>query len=62
MGSDVSYAIFVEEDTQAHDIFPVNARVLAFTGKDGQAFAQVVHHPGTKGKHFLRDALKEASV
>src|SRR5271154_6932377 len=35
--------------TSPHDIFPSTARVLAFVTGDGQeAFATVVHHPGSR--------------
>jgi hypothetical protein len=61
-----SYALFVEEDTKPHEIAAKNAGALAFdwaagpTG--GMFFAQSVHHPGTTGKHFLKDSLPLAGA
>lgn len=55
----VDYAYWVHEGTIPHDIFPVNARVLAFPGSDGQmVFTQHVSHPGTKPNRFLVRALQ----
>lgn len=60
VGSDVNYAAAVEYGTQAHDITP-KGKVLAFDLADGtRIFATIVHHPGTKGKSFLRNAIKSA--
>jgi hypothetical protein len=67
-----SYALYVEEDTRPHTIVPVHASVLAWGGprrltgaliSGGQAthFAMVVHHPGTVGVHFLRNAAEQAA-
>jgi hypothetical protein len=61
-----SYALFVEEDTEPHEIAAKNAGALAFdwpagpTG--GMFFAASVHHPGTRGKHFLKDSLPLAGA
>lgn len=55
----VKYAYWVHEGTVPHDIFPVNARVLAFPGRDGKmVFTQHVSHPGTKPNRFLVRALQ----
>jgi hypothetical protein len=55
--SDCPYAMFVEEDTDPHDIFPVNAKALRWESGGGVHFATRVHHPGTKGQHMFRDSL-----
>jgi hypothetical protein len=61
-----SYALFVEEDTEAHEIAAKNASALAFdwpagpTG--GMFYAESVKHPGTTGKHFLKDSLPLAGA
>ena len=45
--------------TAPHEIVPVKARALAFSGAGGQAFARVVHHPGSRmpARAFLGSAL-----
>lgn len=57
-----SYGKFVDQGTKPHDIFPKNARVLHWFGPGGEnIFATHSHHPGTKGKFFVkqtRDAMK----
>ena len=60
-----SYALFVEEGTRPHTI-QGNPTLSFFwpTGPDGPGlyhFASV-NHPGTKGIHFMRDALPLAAV
>jgi dihydroorotase-like cyclic amidohydrolase len=50
------YALFVEEDTKAHRIEAKRARALRFVQAGQVRFARSVWHPGTKGKHFMRDA------
>lgn len=55
--ADASYALMVHDGTEAHDIVPREARVLAWQGASGPAFAMRVHHPGTAGRPFLTDAL-----
>lgn len=57
-----SYAWWVEEGTPPHDIVARNASALAFywaNGPDGPGtyFFRKIKHPGTKGVHFMRDAL-----
>lgn len=64
VGTDVEYALFVHEGTRDHDIRPRRARVLRFPstrGRGGFAYARIVHHPGTTGVPFLRDALVDAA-
>jgi hypothetical protein len=55
-----SYALFVEEDTKPHII--EGNPTLAFQWDHGPSgaglyFFASVSHPGTRGKHFMRDAL-----
>lgn len=51
------YALFVEEDTKAHVIRARKKTFLRFVGAGGTVrFARSVNHPGTTGKHFMRDA------
>jgi hypothetical protein len=61
-----SYALFVEEDTPPHEIAAKNASTLAFdwpAGPTGGMFFGVsVHHPGTTGKHYLKDSLPLAGA
>jgi hypothetical protein len=60
-GNAIPYAKIQEEGgtTRAHDIFPVNASVLAFMApakmgfsggpkQNGMVFAKAVHHPGSR--------------
>ena len=49
-----SYYMMVEEDTRPHVIAVQNARVLT---NGTEFFGRRVNHPGTRGKHMLRDAL-----
>lgn len=79
-GNNAKHAIYVEEDTAAHDIEPTPKGRSAKNGSGrpgalrwfdpaparGQkvgnpaaaVFAKKVHHPGTKGQHIVRDAVK----
>lgn len=58
VGSPVSYAYMVHEGTPAHYIRPVRAKFLRFPGRDGRIiYTKLVHHPGTKPRRFLTDAL-----
>lgn len=55
----VKYAYWVHEGSQPHDIYPVNARVLAWQSDAGDSvFAMHVHHPGNKPNRFLVRALQ----
>lgn len=59
--ADVDYAMYEEDGTKPHVIMPRHVSVLRFVGKDGNIhFSRIVHHPGTKGSHFLTDALPAA--
>lgn len=55
--ADAAYALAVHEGTRPHDIVPKTKRVLAWQGPAGPVFSRRVHHPGTKPKPFLDDAL-----
>jgi hypothetical protein len=64
-GNTSPIAIYVEEDTEAHDIVPRNKKSLRWFdppagGQGAAVFAQKVRHPGTKGKHIVRDAVSAA--
>ena len=59
VGSELSYAKFVEYGTGPHIIRPVSAKALAFTVGASRVFAKVVNHPGSREKPFLRPAFKE---
>jgi len=59
IGPTVPYAVFVEEGTVAHDIYPVNARALRFEVAGKVVFAMHVRHPGTKPQPFVRETLEE---
>lgn len=49
----VEYAPYVEYGTRPHTIRPVRKRVLA-DKKKGIIFGTIVHHPGTKGRFFMK--------
>lgn len=53
-----NYAPFVEEDTRPHVIRPRHGKVLKFRIGGRVVYAKIVHHPGTKGQHFLAKAVR----
>lgn len=57
-GDAAEYAIYVHEGTRPHVIRPRNKSVLMFNGREGKVFAREVHHPGTRARPFLRNALE----
>ena len=62
VGSDLEYALYVEEGTRPHVIRPRNAKALFWPGADHPY--GLVNHPGTPAEPFLRPALwikREAS-
>lgn len=61
VGTNVAYARAVHEGTRAHVIVPRRARVLRFPSGGRVVFARRVHHPGTRPRPFLRDALSAAA-
>lgn len=53
------YATFIEGGTKPHVIYPVRARYLVFTNREGvRVFAKKVNHPGTRPYRVLTDALR----
>lgn len=54
------YASFVEAGTEPHDIRPRRAAALHWTDADGEHFAQLVHHPGTRPLPFVGPAVLKA--
>jgi len=69
----VPYAVWVVKGSQPHDIYPVNARVLAWQGSHGDnpsleremtgdwIYAHHVHHPGNKPNPFMYLSLAAAA-
>ena len=51
------YAGFVHDGTRPHVILPKNKTVLRFQTPRGVVFSRMVHHPGTRARAFLRDAI-----
>lgn len=57
-----NYAYYVHAGTRPHDIRPTHKSFLRFTpaGASGPVFTKLVHHPGTKGRPWLTEAVHEA--
>jgi hypothetical protein len=54
-------AVRLNDGTAPHTIYPKAGRgFLRFEGKEGIAFARVVHHPGTAADPFLDNAADKA--
>lgn len=49
--------MFVIDGTRPHVIRPVRAKALRFSIGGREVFATIVHHPGTKPRDFLGQAL-----
>ena len=62
VGSSSPIAVYVENDTRPHVIRPKRARVLRFQVGGRVVYAKIVHHPGTKGQHFLARAVREVGI
>jgi HK97 gp10 family phage protein len=62
IGSDVFYAPFVNDGTRPHIIRPRRGQALRFTVGGRVVFARVVHHPGTRARPFLDQALRETAL
>lgn len=57
----IGYAYYTHEGTRPHPIFPRNARVLAFRGRDGSlVFSSHVNHPGTEPRPYLLIGARNA--
>lgn len=55
-----TYAAALHNGSRPHEIRPRRVKMLRFPGRDGApTFRSLVHHPGTKAKPWLRDALNE---
>lgn len=57
VGTNVKYAKPVEEGTPPHVILPTNKKALFWPGADHPVAR--VNHPGTKGKPYLKPALRK---
>lgn len=55
----VAYALFVNEGTAPHDIYPKTARALRFTVGGRTVYAKHVHHPGTQGTHYIEQSIEQ---
>lgn len=56
-------ALWMEEGTHPHWIFPNKKKVLRFKGKSGAWVSKkFVKHPGTKAHWFIRGAISRASM
>lgn len=56
---DVDYAQMVHDGTRPHIIRPRRAKALRFVVGGQVVYARVVHHPGTRARPFLDQALRE---
>lgn len=59
VGTNVSYAPYVENGTAPHDISAKGAGALSWPGAAHPVVA--IHHPGTRPKPFLVPALKDSA-
>lgn len=57
----LAYAGIIEGGSRPHVIRPRRARVLAFSVDGERVFTTVVHHPGTRAQHVVRDALLDVA-
>lgn len=62
IGSDLEYAAFVNDGTRPHIIRPRRAQALRFRIGGRIVYAKVVHHPGTRARPFLDDALRQVAA
>lgn len=60
VGSNVEYALMVENGTRPHVIRPKRTRALKFQIGGRTIYAKRVNHPGTRATNFLKDALRAA--
>lgn len=52
------YAVAVHEGSKPHVIRPRRAKALSWKGAGGRVFAKIVHHPGSKPRPWLVNALR----
>lgn len=57
--SHAPYSLYVHEGTRAHDIEASPGHVLSFPWHGGRAFFKDVHHPGTRARPFMYEAMLE---
>ena len=60
--SNLSYAEMVHDGTRPHVIRPRRAKALRFRSGGRIVFATVVHHPGTRARPFLDQALRQVAA
>ncbi len=53
----IFYGGYVHEGTGPSPRWPVNGKVMRFTGNDGPVYRDFVMHPGTPAQPFLQNAL-----
>lgn len=58
--SHADYSIFAHEGARPHEIHAHPGGVLAFPWHGQTAHFTEVHHPGNRGRPYLRDAAREA--
>jgi len=58
VSSPLPYLPYVIAGTQPHEIWPVHARALHWTGAGGDVFAAHVAHPGTRPNPFPERAAR----
>jgi phage gpG-like protein len=65
-GGDLKYAAIQEYGgvTSPHEILPSRAKALAFLAGGGEAFAKVVHHPGSRipARRYLASSMAEIAA
>lgn len=61
VGSGVEYAAVMEFGSKPHIITPDTAPVLHFWVDGVEVFTDLVHHPGTEPRPYMRPAAEEAA-
>lgn len=59
--TDVEYAVFMEFGTRPHTITPNTARALHFWVDGVEVFTDIVHHPGTEPRPYMRPGAEGAA-
>lgn len=58
IGPHVGYTAALDQGSQPHEIYAVNAKALRIPLEDGSViFRKHVHHPGTEATHFIAETL-----